>query len=748
MNFNHAHENKARIAKSISESFSTPKEEKAPELQKSEQQTLTPHQHQELMKSQISSSFETQASEEEFEKGGVGSGRKKGTFVTHKNPKTGKSIKGRIHSEDEDGKYHHIRTTTGDLEYVESKHTREAGDQERESIHKKMSTSQYADGKRYDHEFEESEDSNIKKSIEDELEKGGKKAFIGEKRMFGGREYIKTAAGWKFHGKGTGAKAKEHSSSTKHAVDPETGRETTPLERKMMAVHDKPTEKTMTERIAAAAKATESDHSKSVAERYKEIVGYGDPELTHKDIVRSIKETHGGKLGEIEAHLSKHGVKKLGSKEVDAKITDEERAKYGGGKGKLEVVDSKRPGKREVAPEGTIRESGGRSYIKKDGKWKYHPKGASESTEEKKEAKSNVSDLIKRGGEIFSSIRNLGDRKKLPAKLESAGIPKVAELIKKLEDLPLRDMTRTQHVKWNKDRLKEHLDEHFAKPAGKHISDMSATEKKALADKLGVDVKGKTTAQVTKELLEKNVDKQIEEFKSRKAGSVTKDSVKLMSDDQLKSLKVKGTLNGKSGEFHSFKKDRSGKVIASFTHDGKTEGGSVSRSSSGNAISDSSVKFSEPGKSKESEKAPKKQKISLTWKPGLYSNSGPRANYRGAEIVINPIKGSDKSALYINGKKVGTSHSTSALQTEAQEFVEQKINKLSSFINKTVEVYPGKADKLIDFGSKSEMYSKHGLKKPANPGGYAEDRGFYFVVERNGVKEVLNPSFGDKLIRE
>lgn len=44
----------------------------------------------------------------------------------------------------------------------------------------------------------------------DLLEKGGKKAVIGETRVFGGREYIKTATGWKFHGRGTGAAAQQH----------------------------------------------------------------------------------------------------------------------------------------------------------------------------------------------------------------------------------------------------------------------------------------------------------------------------------------------------------------------------------------------------------------------------------------------------------------------------------------------------------------------------------------------------------
>jgi hypothetical protein len=50
----------------------------------------------------------------------------------------------------------------------------------------------------------------LEKSADNFLEKGGKRAVIGERRTFGGREYIKTSAGWKFHGKGGGAKAIAH----------------------------------------------------------------------------------------------------------------------------------------------------------------------------------------------------------------------------------------------------------------------------------------------------------------------------------------------------------------------------------------------------------------------------------------------------------------------------------------------------------------------------------------------------------
>lgn len=45
------------------------------------------------------------------------------------------------------------------------------------------------------------------KSLDLDIEKGGKAAIIGEIREFGGKKYIKTNNGWKFHGKGTGEKA-------------------------------------------------------------------------------------------------------------------------------------------------------------------------------------------------------------------------------------------------------------------------------------------------------------------------------------------------------------------------------------------------------------------------------------------------------------------------------------------------------------------------------------------------------------
>jgi hypothetical protein len=75
------------------------------------------------------------------------------------------------------------------------------------------------------------EDLFAKASEDVDIIKGGKRAVIGEKRTFGGREYIKTNDGWKFHGKGTGSKAQGHvAGSLSHHVESATGGEKKEIE--------------------------------------------------------------------------------------------------------------------------------------------------------------------------------------------------------------------------------------------------------------------------------------------------------------------------------------------------------------------------------------------------------------------------------------------------------------------------------------------------------------------------------------
>lgn len=76
-----------------------------------------------------------------------------GAFVIYSNKVTGRQHHGRVSSIDTDNKYCHLRTTTGDLEYVEVKNVREANERKMNNINKLMSNRIYADGRTYDAEF-------------------------------------------------------------------------------------------------------------------------------------------------------------------------------------------------------------------------------------------------------------------------------------------------------------------------------------------------------------------------------------------------------------------------------------------------------------------------------------------------------------------------------------------------------------------------------------------------------------------
>lgn len=127
--------------------------------------------------------------------------------------------------------------------------------------------------------FEKSEENNLEKSL-DELEKGGKRAYIGEIRTFGGREYIRTSQGWKYHGKGTGKKAQEHKAGvTKHTKDA-TSAASPGSQKKDDTKHI--SDMTATEKKAAAKQLGIDIKGKSTAEINKELVG--------KNVERALQE--------------------------------------------------------------------------------------------------------------------------------------------------------------------------------------------------------------------------------------------------------------------------------------------------------------------------------------------------------------------------------------------------------------------------------------------------------------------------
>ncbi len=128
--------------------------------------------------------------ESEIEKGGHGSGRHKGQFVSFKNNYTGVMNHGVIHSSDEDGKYHKVRTTVGNMDYVADSDLKEAPQHMHEKIKSKMREKKYADGKSYYDDFEEKNDNKIfdnketvKNYLDDllDIKKGGGEGSRGGK---------------------------------------------------------------------------------------------------------------------------------------------------------------------------------------------------------------------------------------------------------------------------------------------------------------------------------------------------------------------------------------------------------------------------------------------------------------------------------------------------------------------------------------------------------------------------------------
>lgn len=77
---------------------------------------------------------------------------KKGDYVTAKNS-DGVTIKGKVFEIDDDGKYMKIRTTSGDLEYIETKKVKAATGDEQDRIYSTFAKKKFAGGKSYNDDF-------------------------------------------------------------------------------------------------------------------------------------------------------------------------------------------------------------------------------------------------------------------------------------------------------------------------------------------------------------------------------------------------------------------------------------------------------------------------------------------------------------------------------------------------------------------------------------------------------------------
>lgn len=162
---------------------------------------------------------------------------------------------------------------------------------------------------------------DVMKALEPDIEKGGSKAVLGEIRKFGGRDYIKTAEGWKFHGKGTGAKAQEHKAGTASKKEEEIP--------------------TSSDGLYQIYKVSVRNGEGGIDQYYgvpsvenKGIRGRGDG--IHETLDQAIKESESNRIEEVQAIKDKEEQEVQRKKEEDEKRIKIESNK---GKSKLELMN-------------------------------------------------------------------------------------------------------------------------------------------------------------------------------------------------------------------------------------------------------------------------------------------------------------------------------------------------------------------------------------------------------------------------
>lgn len=165
----------------------------------------------------------------------------------------------------------------------------------------------------------------------------------------------------------------------------------------------------------------------------------------------------------------------------------------------------------------------------------------------------------------------------------------------------------------------------------------------------------------------------------------------------------------------------------------------------------SSLKAGSTPESKE-KGAPKQKrstaKLTMTWNPSGYRDDRIQSKFEGNEVTIAPDKSQNKVTTYLNGRVFDREAvNVSDAKRNVEIHLKERHEKLKKFIGKTVNIFEGTRDKIIDFGEKYELHARNNERMAANPGGYAQDQGSYFLVERNGIRKILNPGFGDRLLK-
>jgi len=329
------------------------------------------------------------------------------------------------------------------------------------------------------------------KSEEDQfdwLEKGKRiRAVIGEKRTHGGREYIRTMDGWKYHGKGTGMKATAHrESSLSHHV--EAGKSGDHDDLKSFSTEGLDQEHANLVIISKDKKMWRKDHQ----DRLEAVI----EEKQHRAALKAKKEdTSGTKSGTLES--------KEKSAELDKKETSIERIAtddYGYDPSDDEWDDGD--------DEDSINRDADKEFKSRYGVDYSDAMEIAEKATTTKPAKTMT----------FKEILADPEGKKLIEAIEhGSSDPAIINNLK--DQLKSKfgyqyDETVSSKDTAKKDKFFE--DQKGTKSTSKHIGDMTFTEKKAAAKQLGIDPTGKTVGQLNKELADKNVDKALQEWKDKR----------------------------------------------------------------------------------------------------------------------------------------------------------------------------------------------------------------------------------------
>ena len=160
--------------------------------------------------------------------------------------------------------------------------------------------------------------------MQDELIKGGKRAQIGELRTFGGRQYIKTADGWKFHGKGTGTKTKQHIENTKQHNSNHTNEQSSSTKQDVKTQSSKQSKST-------------DDTNRRIKHLYDVQKMFSSPENRHmnnvpdnqkKNFIDGLVRSQGGSKKDVEDihnHLKSTGKYDEYKNKVNSTLTDDEK---------------------------------------------------------------------------------------------------------------------------------------------------------------------------------------------------------------------------------------------------------------------------------------------------------------------------------------------------------------------------------------------------------------------------------------